>query len=94
MSYEHPNDNNLKNLHKAMDYNASGEPVLRTHVDGISLQGDVIVDTVSLSPSTLAALETINIGSMPEVEIKNDATPQKVLNQLFQLNGFMETALV
>lgn len=73
MSYEHPNDNNLKNLHKAMSYNASGEPVVRTHVDGISLQGDVIVDTVSLSPSTLAALETINIGNIPEVEIKNDS---------------------
>ena len=73
MSYDHPNDNNLKNLHKAMSYNAAGEPVVRTHVDGISLQGDVIVDTVSLSTATLAALETVNIGNIPEVEIKNDS---------------------
>ena len=103
-NYRHPTDPNLLNIHKAMKFNADGEPVVRTHVDGITLEGDVIVDTVSLSTSTLAALEsinvqntvsvtvsnfpttstvyqgtspwtitgTVNIGTMPEVEIKND----------------------
>lgn len=102
--YEHPQESNLLNIHKAMKYNAEGEPQVRVHVDGISLEGDVIVDTVSLSSSTLAALEsinvqntvsvtvsnfpttstvyqgtnpwtitgTVNIGTLPEVEIKND----------------------
>ena len=62
-AYEHPQESNLLNIHKAMKYNSDGEPVVRTHVDGISLQGDVIVDTVSLSSSTLAALETITISN-------------------------------
>lgn len=60
-NYVHPTDPNLLNIHKAMKFNNDGEPVVRTHVDGISLQGDVIVDTVSLSSSTLAALETVNV---------------------------------
>jgi hypothetical protein len=62
-AYEHPQESNLLNIHKAMKYNATGEPQVRVHVDGISLEGDVIVDTVSLSSSTLAALETITISN-------------------------------
>jgi hypothetical protein len=61
--YEHPQESNLLNIHKVMQYNATGEPVARVHVDGITLEGDVIVDTVSLSTSTLAALETITISN-------------------------------
>lgn len=60
-NYVHPTDPNLLNIHKAMKFNADGEPVVRTHVDGITLEGNVIVDTVSLSSSTLAALETVNV---------------------------------
>ena len=59
--YEHPQESNLLNIHKVMQYNATGQPVARVHVDGITLEGDVIVDTVSLSSSTLAALETVNV---------------------------------
>ena len=61
--YVHPTDPNLLNIHKAMQFNSTGEPVVRVHVDGINLEGDVIVDTVSLSSSTLAALETITISN-------------------------------
>ena len=60
-SYVHPQESNLLNIHKTMQYNSQGQPVARVHVDGITLEGDVIVDTVSLSSSTLAALETINV---------------------------------
>jgi hypothetical protein len=60
-AYEHPQESNLLNIHKVMQYNNTGQPVARVHVDGITLEGDVIVDTVSLSSSTLAALETINV---------------------------------
>lgn len=35
-----------------MRYNASGEPQVRVHVDGISLEGDVIVDRVKLWDGT------------------------------------------
>ena len=60
-AYAHPQESNLLNIHKTMQYNATGQPVARVHVDGITLEGNVIVDTVSLSSSTLAALETINV---------------------------------
>jgi len=79
--YAHPDEPNLLKIQNVMQYNSTGQPVLRTHVDGITLEGNVIVDTVSLSSSTLTALETItvsnftstvNIASMPEVEIKNN----------------------
>ena len=61
-NYVHPTDPNLLNI-QAMKFNNDGEPVVRTHVDGITLEGDVIVDTVSLSSSTLAALETVTISN-------------------------------
>ena len=60
-NYEHPQESNLLNIHKTMQYNSTGQPVARVHVDGITLEGDVIVDTVSLSTSTLAALESISV---------------------------------
>ena len=50
--YDHPNEPNLLNLHKAMKYNAEGEPQVRVHVDGISLEGDVIVNKVKLWDGT------------------------------------------
>lgn len=70
-NYVHPTDPNLLNIHKAMKFNNDGEPVVRTHVDGISLQGDVIVDTVSLSSSTLAALESVNVQNTVSVTVSN-----------------------
>jgi len=35
-NYAHPQETNLLNVHKAMDYNPAGQPVLR--IDDISLQ--------------------------------------------------------
>jgi hypothetical protein len=51
-AYEHPDEPNLLNLHKSMQYNATGQPQVRVHVDGISLEGDVIVDRVKLWDGT------------------------------------------
>ena len=51
-NYVHPNEPNLLDLHNAMSYNDAGEPLVRTHVDGITLQGDVIVDKVKLWDGT------------------------------------------
>ena len=51
-NYVHPAEPNLMDLHSAMRYNASGEPQVRVHVDGISLEGDVIVDRVRLWDGT------------------------------------------
>jgi hypothetical protein len=51
-AYEHPDEPNLLNLHKAMEYNLTGQPVLRAHIDGVTLQGDVLVDAVKLWDGT------------------------------------------
>ena len=148
-NYQHPNEPNLLDLHKAMEYNDDGKPHVRVSLgsDNITITGDVnLVDTVtvnstpedpvhthiteigtsgllavpympiqgtvsigsdgtvSLSANTLSALEninatvsgtvelgattlsalenttvtisgtpTVNIGTIPEVEIKNDS---------------------
>jgi hypothetical protein len=77
-NYVHPQESNLLNIHKAMDYNATGEPVVRVHVDGITLEGDVIVDTVSLSSSTLAALESVSVQNTVTVTVNNFPTTSTV----------------
>ncbi len=65
MSYNHPLDKELRDLHNSMKYNASGEPVIRTHVDGISLEGDVIVSNVTVdNPTTNPVNVTVNSGSI------------------------------
>jgi hypothetical protein len=51
-SYVHLRDPNLNRIENSMQYNNAGEPVLRTHVDGITLNGDVIVDKVKLWDGT------------------------------------------
>ena len=62
-SYTHPQETNLLNTHKAMEYDAEGKPVLRVRVDGgqVTISGDVVVDEVGLTASTLAALETTTV---------------------------------
>jgi len=65
-NYDHPQETNLLNLHKAMKYNALGEPQVRVHVDGISLEGDVIVNDVTIK-------NDLNIASMPEVSVFTDS---------------------
>ena len=42
--YEHSSEPNLNDLHKTMTYNLAGEPVIRTTVAGINIEGNVIVD--------------------------------------------------
>ena len=68
-NYVHPTDPNLLNIHKAMEYRDS-QPHLRVTLgsDTITITGDVnLLDTVSLTSSTLAALETltVNQGTSP-----------------------------
>jgi hypothetical protein len=66
MSYDPPEQpNELNNIHNAMQYNASGEPVVRVHVDGISLEGDVIVSNVTVdNPTSNPVNVTVNNGNV------------------------------
>lgn len=47
--YVHPNEENLNNLHRAMEYNDAGEPVIRTAVDGDITIGELNVDNVEIA---------------------------------------------
>lgn len=51
-AYVHGRDPNLNRIENTLKYNATGEPQMRVHVDGISLEGDVIVDRVRLWDGT------------------------------------------
>jgi len=51
-SYEHPQESNLLNVHKALEYNDAGEPVLRTSIgtSTINISGPVTIPgTVEIS---------------------------------------------
>jgi len=68
--YVHPNEENLNNLHRAMEYNAAGEPVIRTAVDGDITIGEITVDNVEISndignPIPVSSNTTANSSSNP-----------------------------
>ena len=100
--YVHPNEPNLLNVHKALTYDASGEPHLRVTLgsDNITVSGNVnLLDAVRVNNTEAQRIPvylvgnvlavtgnvgvsgnvnvnnfptSFNIGTMPEVEIKND----------------------
>jgi hypothetical protein len=102
-SYVHPNEPNLLNVHKAMTYDAAGDPHLRVTLgsDNITVSGNVnLLDAVRINNTEAQRIPvylvgnvlavtgnvgvsgnvnvnnfptSFNIGTMPEVEIKNDA---------------------
>jgi len=79
MTYEHPNDNNLKNLHKAMEYNGSDQPAIRTTVSGVTISGDVTVDKVKVEVD--AAHNTIS--ATHPVPISANASPNADDNVIY-----------
>jgi hypothetical protein len=63
-NYFHSYEPNTNDLTMAMDYNAAGEPVLRTTVEGITIDGTVVVERVKLWDGTNDLLfdTTVNDG--------------------------------
>jgi len=59
-SYEHPQESNLLNIHKAMEYNASGEPIVRVATIAGSAQGKLW--TMQIAQGLIAGhfLETVS----------------------------------
>jgi len=51
-NYVHTYEPNTNDLTMAMDYNSNGEPIIRTIVEGITIEGDVTVDKVRLWDGT------------------------------------------
>ena len=46
-AYDHPQETNLLNLHKAMEYNAAGAPVLRVNNAGSDVYATIDWEEVS-----------------------------------------------
>lgn len=53
MSYLHPEDVNLKNLHKSMEYNSQGQPCIRTTTGASATANDAFGRQRTSSPFTL-----------------------------------------
>ena len=51
-NYVHTYEPNTNDLTMAMDYNTNGEPVIRTIIQGVTIEGDVTVDKVRLWDGT------------------------------------------
>lgn len=84
-SYQHPQETNLLNVHKAMQYNNAGEPVLRTHVNGITLEGNVIVSNVTIDSGNVTVWQgtdpwvvTGNVGVTGNVNVTQGSSPWHV----------------
>jgi hypothetical protein len=101
-AYEHPQESNLLNIHKAMEYSVDGKPHVRVTLgaDNITVSGNVnLLDAVRINNTEAQRIPvylvgnvlavtgnvgvsgnvnvnnfptSFNIGTMPEVEIKND----------------------
>ncbi len=52
-NYEHPQESNLLNLHKAMEYNAQGEPIIRTSLGSSATASDAFERLRTTHPFTL-----------------------------------------
>lgn len=80
MTYEHPtDDNNLRNLHRAMTYNGSDEPAIRTTVTGVTINGDVNVDKVKVEVDD----DHNTISDSHPVPISGNASPNSNSNPLY-----------
>lgn len=74
MPYQHPRDNNLDNLHNAMEYNADGEPAIRTisNIEGdiyvtgtVQIPGSVEISNDVDNPVPISSNTTTNSSSNP-----------------------------
>lgn len=57
-NYTHPNEDNLWNLHKSMEYNGGGKPVIRTQGYGPS-QTSAFGEPIAISPTAIVQLDAI-----------------------------------
>lgn len=101
--YVHPNEPNLVNLHKTMEYDAEGKPLIRVRVDGAITVDELNVDNVEITNDEGNPIPvngtvdanilggTISVDSIPEVEIKNDiGNPISVIGTTLNAQGHPE----
>ncbi len=104
MSYVHPDDRNLTNLHKAMEYDDSGKPVIRTTITNgnIVITGDVTIpSTVNVSSSSenpvhvhLTEVGTSGIFETPYLPVGGNVTISNTPNVRLISNAVTVTGIV
>jgi hypothetical protein len=94
-NYVHPTDPNLLNLHKAMEFNVEGEPVVRVSAEGIVFSGTVNVEVTSATvyqgtdPWTVDGNVNATIAGEVSVEGANpDAFGRARVSELFTLGDY------
>jgi len=105
-NYVHPDESNLLNIHKAMDYDADGKPVLRVDIGSdININGDVNIPgtvTVNSTPEDSVHTHITEVGTsgilavpyMPiggTVSIGSDGTVSLSANTLSALENISAT---
>jgi hypothetical protein len=82
-NYEHPQESNLLNIHKAMEYDAAGKPVLRVDIGSdININGDVNIPgtvTVNSTPEDpihthITEVGTSGILAVPYMPVSGNVT--------------------
>ena len=77
-NYEHPQESNLLNLHKAMEYNLAGKPLLRVaaSLSGPSIAGQVSAfgEPLAISPTAVIQLDAIYGTTTDVIQTYNNGT--------------------
>lgn len=90
-AYVHPQESNLLNVHKAMEYNSDGEPVVRVNAGGVVFSGTVVVSNVevtgTVSVSNFPTTSTVYQGTDPWV-----VTGSVAVTELPPITGTVEVS--
>lgn len=86
-NYVHPQESNLLDVHKAMQYNDNGEPELRVNASGITLSGDVNIGDVTVTG-------TVAVSNFPSSFEVNQGTTPWTITGTVEVNNFPQTVQV
>ena len=86
-NYVHPTDPNLLNLHKAMEFNDAGQPVVRVHAEGIVFSGTVVVTSVEVTG-------TVAVSNFPTTSTVYQGTDPWVITGTVAVSNFPTTSTV
>jgi hypothetical protein len=77
-NYEHPQESNLLNIHKAMEYNLAGKPLIRVaaSLSGPSIAGQVSAfgEPLAISPTAVIQLDAIYGTTSDVIQLYNNGT--------------------
>jgi hypothetical protein len=90
--YIHPNEENLFNLHKAMEYDLSGKPLIRVaaKLSGPTMAGQVSAfgEPLAISPTAVIQLDAIYGTTSDVIQTYNNGTGSSAgsVNQMFEVD--------